>query len=308
MATAFVSHPACAAHLLDQNHPESFQRLNVIRDELVSGGLFDFLLEVEAPRATREELGLVHSAAYIEEIFSIAPESGIVRLDEDTMMDSETLEAVLRAAGAAAHASRLVLSGEAGNAFCCVRPPGHHATRDSAMGFCFFNNVAVGAAQALEVFDLKRIAIIDFDIHYGNGTRDIFRHDDRVLFLSIFQQDYFSEAGAEGDAAWREEAIAVDFGIGGNQFRETIDQRWRPAMDEFQPEMIFVSAGFDAHSADSFGDSSLVDNDYRWISEWIVDAAERHSEGRLLSVLEGGYELVSLGRCAARHVRALMGI
>lgn len=310
MGTAFVSHPACLTHLAaprHRHHPDRPERLNAIRDRLISEQLMDFVRDVEAPRATRGELELVHAARYVTELLSWEEENEFRQIDADTIMDGSTMEAAFRATGAVVHATDLVVGGEVSNAFCNIRPPGHHASQHTAMGFCFFNNVAVGVAHALATYDLKRIAVIDFDAHHGNGTEAIFRNESRVLTCSVYQRELYEKslesAGGLGTAN-----IALEPGAGSEQMRDAIRRNWDPALMEFQPEMIFVSAGFDGHIADHMSDLRWGDSDYLWLSEYIVKMADTFSKGRIVSVLEGGYELASLGRCGATHVRTLLGV
>ena len=307
MATAFVTHPVCWGHLVDTIHPQSPERLNAVYDQLVAWGAIDFLNFFEAPSVTLEELVRVHCRDYIRQLQAVAPKSGEVSLDEDTKVDTESVEAAFGAAGAVVHAVDLVMGGEAGNAYCNVRPPGHHATRDRAMGFCFVNNISVGAAHALEKWGLQRVAIVDFDAHHGNGTEEIFREDPRVLFCCAFQRGLYlaPESLSKSDRAIH---LPLAMGSGGEVFRQAVRESWIPALDAFEPEMLLVSAGFDAHLEDTMSDLAFTDSDYRWISELLVEMAGRHAGGRLVSALEGGYELTSLGRSAALHVRALMGI
>lgn len=309
MDTAFVTHPACGRHLAGQDHVERPERLAVIEDALIAEGVIDFLQLVEAPEATRAQLERIHSKAHLDRYLGAKP-SGVERIDADTLMDAASIPAALRAAGAVIRATEMVITGEAGNAFCCVRPPGHHATRDSAMGFCFFNNVAAGVAQALEVHGLERVAVIDFDAHASNGTEDIFRGDPRVLLCSVSQGDLFTRAqtAASSDPADGVVNIHLSREAGGAEFREGVEAQWLPAIEAFRPQMIHVSAGFDAHLADPMSDLRLSDDDFGWVSGMVVEVASRHAEGRLVSVLEGGYELASLARCATRHVRTLLGI
>jgi len=305
MNTAYLSPAACSAHLERQDHPDLPARLTAIHDRLIKEGLMDYLAEFDAPAATGEQLERVHSAAHVARMFAAAPLSGAIALDSDTLMDADTLRAALHAAGAVIRATDLVLEEKVQNAFCAVRPPGHHATRDAAMGFCFFNNVAAGAAHAMAVHGLRRIAIIDFDAHHGNGTGDIFQGDERVLFCSSFQRDLFA-APAPGQAAQGGLFIDLPAGSKGDVFRAGVERTWIPALREFQPEMIYVSAGFDAHVADPISDLCFSDNDFAWISGVMVELAQMYAGGRIVSVLEGGYELVSLARCAAAHVKALL--
>jgi len=222
-------------------------------------------------------------------------------------MNPKTLLAAQHAAGAAVLATDLVLGQKAENAFCNIRPPGHHATADQAMGFCFYNNVAVAAAHALSEHRLKRVAILDFDVHHGNGTDVIFKDEPRVLVCSLFQQDLYPFSGGQGHAAAGID-VALPAGSGGDDMRNAVNERWLPALRNFKPEMIFVSAGFDAHVHDEISDLRFSDADFLWLSEFAMSAAETHSSRRLVSVLEGGYELHSLARCAAAHVRILAGL
>ena len=247
----------------------------------------------------------MHHRDYVEHLFNISPLEGEIHLDQDTIMTPETLEAALHASGAAVLATELVMKGEAGNAFCAVRPPGHHAGPDYAMGFCLFNNVAVGAAHALEHFGLSRVAIADFDVHHGNGTEDIFRDDPRVMVCSTFQHPYYPYLGGESG---NDHIINVPLpaGTDGDAYREAVVNHWQPALESFKPEMIFISAGFDAHWQDDQGQMRLNERDYRWISEFLKDIATRYSAGRIVSMLEGGYEPGALGRSVAAHMKVLM--
>ena len=281
-------------------------RIGAIEDRLIATGLIDLLRHHAAPEISRAQLLRIHSADYLDYIGSVAPADGYLRLDPDTIMSPETLTAAHRAAGAAVRAVDLLMAGEADNAFCCVRPPGHHAERAQAMGFCLFNNIAAGAAHALEHHGLAKVAILDFDVHHGNGTEDIFLDNDRVLFCSTFQHPYFPFTPLLPDSE-RRISVPLDAGAGSAEFRAAVTDRWLPALERFRPEMVFVSAGFDAHRDDDMADLNFGDADYRWISEQIVDAAGRYAGGRIVSTLEGGYELNSLARCVEAHLRVLMG-
>ncbi len=287
------------------DHPECTQRLQAINDRLVSTGLFDLLRHYEAPAVTHEQLLRVHDEAYLRHIKALAPSEGRVMLDPDTWMNTHTLKAAEHAAGAAVLATDLVMAGDVNNAFCAVRPPGHHAEHNRAMGFCFYNNVAVAAAHALERHGLQRIAIVDFDVHHGNGTEDIFLNDSRVLFCSSFQHPFYPNS----PLAERNEHIIhapLHAGDGSNEFRASIREKCLPALEKFAPEMIFISAGFDAHVEDELSSLQLVDDDYAWVTETIMDLAARHARGRIVSVLEGGYHLDALARSAMVHIKALM--
>ena len=302
--TAYISHPDCLLHEMGAYHPECPARLSAINDQLISSGLMNFLLHFDAPCATDEQLERVHSKRYISGLASIAPSTGLIDLDPDTAMCAHTLRAARRAAGASVLATDLVIEGTVANAFCAVRPPGHHAGKQSAMGFCFFNNVAVGVAHALEHHGLQRVAVVDFDVHHGNGTEEIFRDDTRVMMVSIFQHPFYPFTGLEHRC---DRFIDIPFApyTGGEEIRDAIRTQWLPALTAFAPEMIFFSAGFDAHREDELASLRLVEADYFWITEAVKEIAERYSEGRMVSVLEGGYALHALGRSVVAHIKAL---
>ena len=235
------------------------------------------------------------------------PDSGHARLDPDTVVSPSSLVAAYRAAGAVVTAVDLVMAGEMDSAFCAVRPPGHHAESNRAMGFCLFNNIAVGAAHALEAHGLSKVAILDFDVHQGNGTEEIFVDDDRVLFCSTFEHPFFPFTPVPPNNANRVN-VPLDATATGTEFRAAVTDHWIPAIQRFEPELIFVSAGFDAHVADDMSHVSLTDADYRWVAEQIVAVAAGSASGRIVSTLEGGYEMNSLARCVETHIRVLMGI
>ena len=288
-------------------HPESPERLRAIEQELRVEGIFSLLQCHEASQATHEQLVRVHSAHYLHAIETVAPQHGLISIDSDTLMNPYTLEAAKCAAGAVVLATDLVISGQVENAFCNVRPPGHHATRDEAMGFCFFNNVAVGAAQALALHGLARIAILDFDVHHGNGTEAIFEHEARVLLCSTFQHPFYPYSGANSGS---DHVINTPLAAGaaGQAFRAVVLEQWIPALERFKPEMIYISAGFDGHREDEMANLNLVEADYIWVTELIVSIAEKYAQKRIVSVLEGGYELDALARSVAAHVRVLSAI
>jgi acetoin utilization deacetylase AcuC-like enzyme len=288
-------------------HPESPLRLRAVEDQLIASGLINFLDHRDAPAAERFHLERVHTAAYIDSIFAAVPKAGIHHLDPDTAMNPYSLRAALRAAGAVVHAVDLVLSGKMKTAFCSVRPPGHHAERERAMGFCFFNNVAIGAAHALEEHGLKRVCIADFDVHHGNGTEDIFRDDPRVLMVSTFQHPFYPYSGADTRSPTMVN-IPLPAYTGGEQFRNAVTESWIPAIDAFQPELLLISAGFDAHREDDMASLSLVESDYAWVTQTLLDLATKHCHGRIVSVLEGGYELHALGRSVMTHLKVLSGL
>lgn len=303
MQTAFITHPACLKHLIESDHPDSPARLMAIHDQLVAGGLYDFLHHYEAPRASRAQLERVHSAAYLDKLAAVAPREGLIEIGADSWMNPDTLDAALHAAGAVVLGTDLVMTGKAANAFCSIRPPGHHASREQAMGFCLFNNVAVGAAHALAAHGLSRIAIADFDVHHGNGTEDIFRDDPRVLLCSLFQHPLYPYTGLTSCDHVINVPLAADTdGVG---MRRAVVDHWLPALQAFQPEMIFISAGFDGHWQDEIADLLLAESDYTWLTQQLKTVAASWSEGRIVSVLEGGYELHALGRSVMAHIKVL---
>ena len=306
MATAFITHGDCMKHDMGTYHPECPARLAAIDDQLIASGIGAYLEHHDAPLATLEQLTRVHPDAYVEAIRSARPARGIVHLDPDTAMNPSTWDAALRAAGAGVLATDLVAGGKAESAFCSVRPPGHHATRTRAMGFCIFNNVAVGAMHALEAHGIERVAIIDFDVHHGNGTEDIFSDDERVLMASTFQHPFYPYSGTDNPAR-NMVNIPLASGTGSQGFREAVERHWLPALDDFAPQMVFFSAGFDAHVEDDMAMLSLVDQDYAWVTREVKTIADRHAGGRIVSMLEGGYALSALGRSVVQHIRVLGG-
>ncbi|HEX7812011.1 MAG TPA: histone deacetylase family protein [Burkholderiales bacterium] len=307
MTTAFLHHSECVLHDMGAGHPESPQRILAIHDHLLASGLLKHLADHEAPRATRDQLTRVHDPRYVETLATRSPERGLVHLDPDTAMNPHSHEAALRSAGAVVKATDLVLCGEARNAFCNVRPPGHHACRQRAMGFCFFNSIAVGVSHALDHHGLQRVAIVDFDVHHGNGTEDIFRDDPRVMMVSTFQHPFYPYSGTEGRSERMVNVPLAAYSTG-EQFRDAVTRHWLPALEAFRPEMLFISAGFDAHRDDDMAMLGLVDADYAWVTQQMMDIAERHSQGRIVSSLEGGYELGSLARSVDQHIRVLAGL
>ena len=305
-SVAYITHPVFLRHEIGAHHPESPARLHAISDQLIAAGIEPFLLHRDAEPATREQIERVHDAAYVDEVFAAAPEEGLVWLDGDTAMNAYTLEAALHAAGATVQAVDMLMSGDARRAFCAVRPPGHHAERDTAMGFCIFNNIAVGAAHAIAAHGLERIAIVDFDVHHGNGTENIFSGDNRVLFCSSFQHPFYPGSGA-GETAANVINCPLPATTDGADFRATVRAHWLPAIEAFEPQLILVSAGFDGHLEDDMAEMRLREPDYEWVTLEICDLADRHAGGRVVSALEGGYNLSALGRSVAAHIRAMMG-
>jgi acetoin utilization deacetylase AcuC-like enzyme len=305
LSTAYISHPNCHAHGAFQGHPEVAARLSAIEDKLLHSGLFDFLRNVDVAEVTDEQLLRAHTPEHLENMRAMIPKQGYARLDPDTVICPQSLVAARYAAGAVIAAVDHVMSGEIRNAFCAVRPPGHHAERDRALGFCIFNNIAIGAKHALEVYGLDRIAVLDFDVHQGNGTEDILIGDDRVLYCSTFQHPFFPYTPLPENSD-QVISIPLDAGAKSEEFQAAISDHWMPALERFQPEMIFVSAGFDAHRDDDMSYVNLTDTDFLWVSELIMKQAEATASGRIVSVLEGGYELNSLARCVESHLRVLM--
>ena len=307
MTTALIAHRDTVLHEISPGHPECPERIDAIGERLMHEGLFDLLSHHEAPLATREQLALAHPEAYVELIHARSPARGSVHLDPDTAMNPHTLDASLRAAGAGVLAVDEVLGGRADNAFCLTRPPGHHAERARPMGFCFFGNVVIAARHAQREHGLERVAIVDFDVHHGNGTEDIVDGDASILFCSSFQHPFYP-GGYRSNVEGQRVNVPLRAGTAGAGFREAIEASWMPALEKFAPELVIVSAGFDAHVEDPLASLALQDADYAWITARLTDIAERHAGGRLVSMLEGGYALDALGRSAAEHVRGLMGL
>jgi len=305
MAVAFVSHPHCLRHQMGDGHPECPARLGAIEDELHTRGLYDLLLHRDAPRASVDQLVRAHPLEYIESLANRSPAEGLAHIDPDTWMCPDTFEAALRAAGANVLATDMVMSGAAARAFCNVRPPGHHAERATAMGFCFFNNVAVAARHALEHHGLERVAVLDFDVHLGNGTEDILRDDPRTLLCSSYQYPLWPDQNPP-TVPGRIINCPLPPGSGSEAFRRAVTEHWLPALDDFAPQLVLISAGFDAHAADDMSHLRLSTADYGWVTGVACAVAERHAKGRIVSTLEGGYDLRSLAASAATHIEKLM--
>lgn len=300
------THAACLQHDPGAGHSESPARLRSVLQAL-DQDRFAAVDRLEAPRATREQLLRVHTPGHIDRMLSLTPASGTIRLDEDTLMSAASFEAALRAAGAVVAAVDAVMKGSTLRAFCAVRPPGHHATADAAMGFCLFNNVAAGAAHALAAHGLKRVAIADFDVHHGNGTQDIFADDPRVLFLSTHQSPLYPGTGsAEERGVGNIVNAPLSPGDGSYEFRGMWNDVLLPRLRAFKPQLILISAGFDAHRHDPLADIRLETEDYAWITEHLVELAMIHASGRVVSTLEGGYDLAALAAGVSAHVSALL--
>ncbi|WP_309684378.1 histone deacetylase family protein [Polaromonas sp.] len=312
-ATGYFTHKDCRKHEMGEGHPECPERLDAIEDWLLATGVADALDRRDAPLAPLGDIELAHERMMVAAIRGLSDRladdikaggPAYAQIDPDTAMNVHTWTAALRAAGAALAATDSVIAGEMENAFCAVRPPGHHAERGKAMGFCFFNNIAIAAKYALERHGLKRVAIVDFDVHHGNGTEDIIRGDNRVLMLSFFQHPLYPFSGTESHAS-NLVNIPVPAYTKGMDIRDMIETMWIPRLEAFKPEMIFISAGFDAHRDDDLGQLGLVEQDYAWITMRIKDVAKRHARGRIVSSLEGGYNLRALARSVEAHIRVL---
>ena len=306
MPIAYITHHDCQMHDMGPGHPEQPARLSAISNRLIASGLDMMLQHHEAPLATREQLQAVHDPGYIDEIFSADPGDGLAWIDADTAMNRHSLQAALRAAGGAALGVDLVMEGKARQVFCAVRPPGHHAEHHRAMGFCLFNNIAVAAYHALNRYGLKRVAIVDFDVHHGNGTEDIVSGDERVLFCSTFQHPFYPHTGS-GSIADNISNTPLAAGSNGAVFREAVETHWLPRLEAFAPELMLVSAGFDAHQADDMAGLNLVDTDYAWVTRRLCEQADSSAGSRLVSCLEGGYELHALARSVEAHIKAFLG-
>jgi acetoin utilization deacetylase AcuC-like enzyme len=306
LPVAWITHPLCQRHRIAQEHPEAPERLAAIEDRLLLSGLAGFMHRVEAPEATREQLLRVHTAAHIDDVLAHRRIGATrVDIDGDTAFTQYTVDAALRAAGAGVDAVERALRGEIGLGFCAVRPPGHHAERARAMGFCFFNNVAVAAAHAL-AHGLDRVAIIDFDVHYGNGTADIFGNDKRVLMLSSYQHPLYPNWTGAPEADNLVD-VPLPAYTRGDAFRAAVASAWIPALERVRPQMIFVSAGFDAHAADPLADLRLNYDDYHWLGALIRDVAAATAEQRVVAMLEGGYDLTALARSVEAFVSPFLG-
>jgi len=306
MSCLVYTHPSCLAHDPGPGHPESPSRLAAVLEAL-DDPRFAALARNEAPRATREQIARVHAQSLIGEVLDESDTTGWRRLDPDTVMSPASAEAALRAAGGVCAAVDAVVAGEARRAFCAVRPPGHHATPDTAMGFCLFNSIAIGAAHALAAHGLSRVVIVDFDVHHGNGTQDIFWSDPRVLYASSHQWPLYPGTGARSETGAGNIVNApLKPGAGSADFRAAYTDTVLPALDAFAPELVMISAGFDAHRLDPLANLNLDGDDYAWITARLAELADKHARGRIVSSLEGGYSLTALRESVTAHVGALM--
>jgi acetoin utilization deacetylase AcuC-like enzyme len=311
MTTAIYSHSDCKRHEMGDWHPECPGRLQAIEDQLIASRIDDFLEHRDAPLADITDIARVHTDGAIARIRDnmqpLADNGGYYPLDADTILNAHSWNAALRAAGAAVAATDAVIAGELDNAFCAIRPPGHHARPSEAMGFCLFGNVAIAARHALEVHGLQRVAIVDFDVHHGNGTEEAFLGESRVLMVSFFQHPFYPYTELhEGEPNMVN--VPVPAYTQGDVVRELVTEKWLPALHAYRPEMIFISAGFDAHREDDLGQMRLVEADYAWITQQVMAVAKEHAQGRIVSCLEGGYNLSALGRSVVAHVKALAEI
>ena len=308
MSTLLVTHANCSQHDMGEGHPERPERMRAI-DRALESEIFQMLARDSAPRASVEALTRVHPADYVAALENASPKEGRVRIDQDTSMSSGTWEAAIRSAGGAVFAVDEVMTRRIDNAFVATRPPGHHAEVSTPMGFCFFNNAAVAARHAQIVHGAERVAIVDFDVHHGNGTQDIFWNDKSVLYASSHEMPAYPGTGALGERGEHDNIVNAPLraGTNGEIFREALETALLPVIDAFRPDLIVISAGFDAHRLDPLGGLALVEEDFAWVTTRLMEIAETHAKGRIVSVLEGGYDLVGLASSAAAHVEALMG-
>ncbi|MFW5432118.1 MAG: histone deacetylase family protein [Methylophilaceae bacterium] len=302
--TAFISHPDTLLHVMDGSHPESPARITAIKNAVLNSPLKEKLSFYDAPKASKEALLRVHSRQYVDYIYGIAPKAGLVRLDPDTSMGPMSLSATLHGTGAVIHATDLVMQGDVDNAFCCIRPPGHHAGRANSAGFCIFNHVAVGVAYAMKKYKLKRVAIIDFDVHHGDGTEDIFKSNPNVMLCSTFQHPYYPYRGVES-ASDHMLNMPLKAKSNGKIIRQIFETKFKHALEAFKPEIIFISAGFDAHVNDPLADLALTKDDYVWMTSFIKQTVKNCGHRRIISSLEGGYHLPSLAESAIAHITTL---
>jgi acetoin utilization deacetylase AcuC-like enzyme len=315
MTVGVISHHKCNGHNMGDHHPESPKRMGAIQDQLIRSGLEYVIRQYDATPIDRELIALAHDKKYIKHIFDNAPDKdAIFRVDDDTSMNADSLPAALLSAGAAINAVDLVMNKTLNAVFCATRPPGHHAEYDKSMGFCFFNNIAIAAAYAKEKYQLTRVAIVDFDVHHGNGTEDIIKRasvksgnkDCGYLFCSSYQDPFYPFEMQESHTP---PIINTPLPATskGPEFREALNKHWLPALRAFKPQIIFISAGFDAHIEDEMSQISLTESDYRWITDELKVIADQYSEGRIISMLEGGYALSALGRSVVEHIKGLIG-
>ncbi|WP_108507967.1 histone deacetylase family protein [Polynucleobacter acidiphobus] len=306
MSTAYISHPDFMKHEMGRHHPECPERIAAIEDQLIQSRLDAHLKRIDPPLASDADITRVHSEDHLAFVKSKAPSSGYSMIDGDTIMNPATLTVSLRAAGAAIAAVDAVMQGEVNNAFCAIRPPGHHAEPHRSMGFCVFNNVAIATRYAIEKYDLDRVAVIDFDVHHGNGTEAAFINDPHILMCSFFQHPFYPYSGLDGGENMVN--VPLPATTNGKIVRDMISKTWIPRLDEFKPQLIIISAGFDAHREDDLGQMGLVEDDYVWMTKQLMEVANRYCGGKIVSCLEGGYNLSALGRSVAAHLKTLAEI
>ena len=309
MTTLYITHPSYLDHDTGPGHPERPDRIRAL-EKVLSHELFDGLKREEAPEGDDEAIARVHPAAYIESIREAAPDNGLIYIDGDTLMSPGTLRALLHGVGAALRATDAVMSGEVANAFCGVRPPGHHAEPNRAMGFCFFNNVAIAAEHARAKHGAERVAVVDFDVHHGNGTQAAFWSNRHLFYASTHQMPLYPGTGHQSETGVAGNIVNAPLrsGDGGQQFREAFRSRILPELTNFSPDLLIISAGFDAHRDDPLASLELVEDDFSWATYKLAEIAAKHAGGRVVSVLEGGYDLSAMARSAGVHVRALMDV
>jgi acetoin utilization deacetylase AcuC-like enzyme len=308
MTTLLLTHPACLNHVTPEGHPERADRLRAV-NQVLSEDRFKALVRNEAPEGSLDSVMLCHNEHYVTELRHVAPTSGMVYIDGDTSMSPGTWEAVMRGVGGAVTATDAVMSGAHNNAFVAVRPPGHHAEKATPMGFCFFDNAAIAARHAQRKYGIGRAAVIDFDVHHGNGTQDIFWADKSVMYCSTHQMPLFPGTGASGERGEHDTIVNAPLKSedGSAQFRAAFENVILPQLQKFSPELVIISAGFDAHHRDPLASINLHAEDFGWVTKKLMDLAERSAGGRVVSVLEGGYDLQGLKESVAAHVSALMG-
>ena len=310
MTVGIISHAKCGEHDMGDFHPECPARLTSIEAHLTRAEFGHAIEHIEAISIPKTLLSMAHDSVYIDYLFDNSPLEGQFSLDPDTSMTPKTLDAALLSAGAAVQAVDLVMGNKLSAAFCATRPPGHHAGRNRAMGFCLFNHVAIATAYARQKYQLKKIAILDFDVHHGNGTEDIVRGQPDVLFCSAFQHPFYPHSDVARDGAKTASNVIcspLSANAGSTDFRQAVRDDWLPALNEFKPEIMIISAGFDAHAEDDLSQVQLYDEDYRWVTDELKLVADQYSQGRMVSVLEGGYNLEALGRSVVAHVQGLIG-
>ncbi len=307
MTTLLISHPSSLRHVTPPGHPERADRIRAV-EQALEDERFALLQRVDAPEGTLAQVALCHPAAYAQAIADSAPQEGLVQIDADTIMSPGTLAAVLHGVGGAVHAVDEVMSGRVSNAFSAMRPPGHHAESDKAMGFCFFNNAAIAARHAQKVHGAERVAIVDWDVHHGNGTQEIFWGDASVLYASTHEMPLYPGTGAPSERGEHGTIVNAPLraGDGTDVFRDAFESAILPRLNDFRPDLVIISAGFDAHWRDPLANINLKEPDFAWATQKLMEIADRHAGGRLVSILEGGYDLEGLSKSTAAHVNALM--